>query len=84
MTGVNSVKHRFIDPAITLIFAVESYIPFSFATKLTKIVTCEMVAKELCLTFSAELRLFGVQPSASRRSRFVTTEQILQKKVRNK
>jgi len=40
MKGVNCVKHRFTDPAITLKFAVESYIPFPFATKLTKIVTC--------------------------------------------
>jgi len=63
MKGVNNVKHHFTDPAIMLIFAVESYIPFSFATKLTKIVTCEFVAKELCPPFPAELRLFGVQPS---------------------
>jgi len=84
MKGVNIVKHPFTDPAITLIFGAESYVSFSFATKLTKIVMCRIFGNELCSPFSPELRLFGVQFSVSRKRRFITTEQIRQKNVRNK
>jgi hypothetical protein len=83
MKGVNSVKKRFIDPAIALIFAVESYVPFYFVTKPMKIVTCKIVGNELGPSFSPELHLFGVQPSVSRKRIFVTTEQIRQKNVTN-
>ena len=83
MRVVNSVKHCFTYPAIPLIFAVEFYVPFSFATKLSKIVTCEIVGKELCPPFSPALRLFGVQPSVSRKRRFVKTELIRQKNLTN-
>jgi len=82
MKSVNSVKHRFTDPAITLIFGVEFYISSS-PQNFRKSLGVRLSEKNCVPLFSPELRLFGVQTSVSRKRRFITTEQICQKNVTN-